>query len=513
MTAGKEGRALLSQLVLRLYAPTDYLVTWRAHFASRLGYSRIPGGQVSTAKTPADRITSAGELAQYQAREGLTQRALAEALGVKPQELNRVLKGRRGWSPKFEDLVNAKLLALPPRGRKSRRAPNKSKAEPRAPVVQAAVSAPKVEAVPPGPEPISRPEPSSPSTVPLPGSEVGVATPGVGSPKPAVAGPPPAPAAAASAAIADGAEAFAEAQERARKEAERKDLAQAEAQARVAAAADAAAKRWTAIEARIEAEGKPEYESRAAVRPADPASLSGARPFDASAVPAAWVFTCGGMPFDFGEHLRDEQLTLTGELAGLDPSRQGYDSPADHRDDPARLVLGRKDTSPLGAYWAATQSADRRVSALAAEYLTAARAQYFQRPADYRAVLPAEVVESLTAPAEPGKPGAGSPAPSAARTEPVAAPSTVGPRVGPEAVRSDPMAVTPGMLPVPPDPSAATAGLEAHSTNPFAVGLPHRPAPGAIESRPSAEPGYDDSYSSDPAPAPAEHLVGSSPGI
>ena len=109
------GRRWLDRCVLRIYAPAGYLARWRQYFAGRLGFSSIPGGQeaptaAAAAAAPAPvTVRTAEELQAWMRREGLTDAALAAALGLHRTAVTRYRRGRRRWRAGFQAKLDAYL--------------------------------------------------------------------------------------------------------------------------------------------------------------------------------------------------------------------------------------------------------------------------------------------------------------------------------------------------------------------------------------------------------------------
>ncbi len=82
----------LDSVHLRVYAPEDYLDRLRGHFASRGRFASIPG---SVAEVSAPR--GALDLATRMRLAGVTQRRLAERLGVSQAFVSKVLSGKSPW--------------------------------------------------------------------------------------------------------------------------------------------------------------------------------------------------------------------------------------------------------------------------------------------------------------------------------------------------------------------------------------------------------------------------------
>lgn len=102
------GLRWLDKCVVWVYAPEDYLTRWRGLFATKMGFFLIPGGDVvvtsATSMTDSTtHITSALELCCWLRQNGMTARALAEALGVSAATVSYYVTGRRPLSLKFRD--------------------------------------------------------------------------------------------------------------------------------------------------------------------------------------------------------------------------------------------------------------------------------------------------------------------------------------------------------------------------------------------------------------------------
>jgi hypothetical protein len=112
LTRTPAGRAWLNGCSLRVYGPEDYAARWRRYFADRLGLSDIPGGGDESpppaVETSPD-IGSAADFDVWKARAGLTDRQVAEALGLSESYVSRQRAGRRRWSKAFEAQVMAAI--------------------------------------------------------------------------------------------------------------------------------------------------------------------------------------------------------------------------------------------------------------------------------------------------------------------------------------------------------------------------------------------------------------------
>jgi hypothetical protein len=113
LTRTAAGRTWLKQCRLKIYGPEDYLTAWRRYFARALGFCFIPGGSGEAAGTqtpgagPAATPTSALELDVLMRRNDLTERALAEQLGVTQALVSYMRSGRRPWSAAFQERLGA----------------------------------------------------------------------------------------------------------------------------------------------------------------------------------------------------------------------------------------------------------------------------------------------------------------------------------------------------------------------------------------------------------------------
>lgn len=102
MLRAKQGRKWLSTCCLRVYAPENFLALWRRWFASKLGFSYIPGGEWTV---PPDEdaeggvklaaISSPAALREWLKDHRMTQKALAAKIGWTPASVSHVLTGRR----------------------------------------------------------------------------------------------------------------------------------------------------------------------------------------------------------------------------------------------------------------------------------------------------------------------------------------------------------------------------------------------------------------------------------
>jgi hypothetical protein len=86
LVSSTPGVGTIRRLHLRLYAPADYLARWNGVFRWQEDVS-----QGTDASNPAILISSALE------RKVVSQRQLAEGIGVDRSLLNKVLRGKRGW--------------------------------------------------------------------------------------------------------------------------------------------------------------------------------------------------------------------------------------------------------------------------------------------------------------------------------------------------------------------------------------------------------------------------------
>lgn len=102
------GRQWLKKCRLLVYGPEEYLQQWRQEFARQRGFSFIPGGWkavLSGAKGFSNeaKITSALELHTWMRQNGLTDRELAQQLGVSQATVSYQHSGSRPWSRRFEE--------------------------------------------------------------------------------------------------------------------------------------------------------------------------------------------------------------------------------------------------------------------------------------------------------------------------------------------------------------------------------------------------------------------------
>jgi hypothetical protein len=113
LTDSGSGRAWLHACHLRVYAPADYLAVWRGYFASKLGFSSIPGGPEAAPPPPppVSPAASAADLSLHLRRIGMIQKDLAAALGMSAAEVSYRLSGRRPWTKRFQDRVEAWIQA------------------------------------------------------------------------------------------------------------------------------------------------------------------------------------------------------------------------------------------------------------------------------------------------------------------------------------------------------------------------------------------------------------------
>jgi hypothetical protein len=98
------GRARLSECLVRMFTPADYLTRWRSHFAHCLGVRAIPahaesGGELCV---EAGGVRSAKELGRWMREHGYTDVQLAKSLGVDRTTVNHYRTGRRSWSGRFQ---------------------------------------------------------------------------------------------------------------------------------------------------------------------------------------------------------------------------------------------------------------------------------------------------------------------------------------------------------------------------------------------------------------------------
>lgn len=114
LTTTPAGRAVLKKCLLRVYAPEDYLGRWRSLFASRMGFSTIPGALDgdegrSAVSDVGDTIDSATDLDRWMRRVGLTDQKLADLVGTSRSYVSAQRSGRKRWSERFGDRVRRVL--------------------------------------------------------------------------------------------------------------------------------------------------------------------------------------------------------------------------------------------------------------------------------------------------------------------------------------------------------------------------------------------------------------------
>jgi hypothetical protein len=113
LTRTLAGRQWLQKCRLLVYGPENYQVAWRQELARQLGFRFIPGGadegdmpvgkQVETPTA----ITSPLELDAWMRGRGMTDRELAQRLGVSQPLVSDYHSGRRPWSARFEERLAA----------------------------------------------------------------------------------------------------------------------------------------------------------------------------------------------------------------------------------------------------------------------------------------------------------------------------------------------------------------------------------------------------------------------
>jgi hypothetical protein len=89
---------------LRVYTGADYLERWRRFFAERMGFSSLPDCNREQAEQQ-DIISSPGQLRAYLNRFGISQRQLADELGLAKSLVSLRLSGRRGWTSDWQAKV------------------------------------------------------------------------------------------------------------------------------------------------------------------------------------------------------------------------------------------------------------------------------------------------------------------------------------------------------------------------------------------------------------------------
>jgi hypothetical protein len=104
------GRNQLDNLMVRIYAPEDFLTLWRYRFAQWLGFSWIPGAQCPFPihRVEAGRITNAEQLRAWMKEHGVTQAELAKRAHMRRQTISENLR-RSTSRPKFWEMTNAAI--------------------------------------------------------------------------------------------------------------------------------------------------------------------------------------------------------------------------------------------------------------------------------------------------------------------------------------------------------------------------------------------------------------------
>lgn len=113
MTRSGAGSAWLETCVLRIYTREDYLLRWRQYFADRLGFAMIPDSAGSYRKPKQSpgkpSVRSAAELQLWMRIHGVTDKHLADSLGVSRTAVTQYRNGSRPWSERFEERLNCHL--------------------------------------------------------------------------------------------------------------------------------------------------------------------------------------------------------------------------------------------------------------------------------------------------------------------------------------------------------------------------------------------------------------------
>ena len=108
----RAGLHRLTQLVMiRIYAPSDFLTLWRYRFSKWLGFSWILGGEEIPYRVEPPtfgQVNNAMELMTWLREHGVTRKALADVAGLHPKTLTRHLRHGFG-TQKFWQKVNAAL--------------------------------------------------------------------------------------------------------------------------------------------------------------------------------------------------------------------------------------------------------------------------------------------------------------------------------------------------------------------------------------------------------------------
>jgi hypothetical protein len=102
----------VDKLMLRIYAPEDFLTLWRYRFAEWLGFSWIPGAECPYLEEQIPgQISSGDELMAWMKRHRVTQDRLAEAAGLSRRTISRGLKREKN-STNFWNKINTAIPKL-----------------------------------------------------------------------------------------------------------------------------------------------------------------------------------------------------------------------------------------------------------------------------------------------------------------------------------------------------------------------------------------------------------------
>jgi hypothetical protein len=101
------GCSRFREVMVRIYAPEDFLTLWRYRFAKWLGFSWIPGAECPfpMERTQSGRIANGEELQAWMKQNGVTQAQLAKRARMRRQTISENLR-RMTSRAKFWDKIN-----------------------------------------------------------------------------------------------------------------------------------------------------------------------------------------------------------------------------------------------------------------------------------------------------------------------------------------------------------------------------------------------------------------------